>query len=116
MLRLLIDENFKHAILRGVKSRLPDLDFVLVRQIGLTGSADPVLLRWAAQNDRTILTHDIKTMPRDAKQLMQRGEPIAGVIVVLENMAIGRAIEELELVIACHSREEFRDRTEYLPL
>ena len=116
MLRLLIDENFKHVILRGLKSRLPQLDFVLVRQIGLTGKADSVLLRWAAQNHRTILTHDIKTMPPDAKQLMQRSEPMGGLIAVPQNMATGRAIEHLELVIACHSQEEFRDRIEYLPL
>ena len=61
MLRLLIDENFTHRILRGLNSRLPELDFVLVRG-GLVGFPDLALLRWAAQNDRTILTRDIKTM------------------------------------------------------
>ena len=116
MLRLLIDENFNHLILRGVKSRLPELDFVLVRQIGLAGFKDPVLLKWAGQNDRTMLTQDIKTMRSYAEQLMMHNEPMAGVILVPQNMPIGRAIEELELVIACHSQEEFRDRIEYLPL
>ena len=63
MLRLLIDENFNYLILRGLRSRLPELDFVSVRQIGLGGSKDPALLKWAGQNNRTMLTHDIKTMP-----------------------------------------------------
>jgi hypothetical protein len=116
MLRLLIDENFTHSILLGVKFRLPKLDFVLVRQIGLSGVKDPILLKWASQNDRTMLTHDIKTMPRFAEDLIMRSEPMAGVIAVPQKMAIGRAIEELELVIACHSQEEFRDRIQYLPL
>ena len=116
MLRLLIDENFNNRILRGLKSRLPELDFVTVRQVGLAGFADPLLLKWAVQNDRTILTHDAKTMRPDAVQLLQRGETIAGLIVVPKKMAIGRAIEELELIIACHSQEEFRDRIEHLPL
>lgn len=116
MLRLLIDENFPHPILRGVKSRLPELDFVLVRQIGLRGSDDRVLLKWAAHNDRTILTRDCKSMPLFAAELMQRGEVMEGVILVPQNMAIRRAIEELELVIACHSQEEFRDRIQRLPL
>ena len=116
MLRLLIDENFSHLIVRGVKSRLPELDFVFVRQIGLAGSTDSALLKWAVQSDRVMLTHDIKTMAPDAKQLLLRGESIAGLIAVPQTMSIGRAIDDLELVIACHSQEEFRDRIQYLPL
>ncbi|HET8669881.1 MAG TPA: DUF5615 family PIN-like protein [Candidatus Saccharimonadales bacterium] len=116
MLRLLIDENFDHRILRGLKSRLPELDYVLVRQIGLFGSPDPALLRWAAQNDRTIVTRDISTMPHFAATLLRRGEAMAGIIVVPETMPIGRAIDGLELMVACHSREELQDRTMYLPL
>lgn len=116
MLRLLIDENFNHKILRGLKSSLPELNFVLVRQVGLFGFEDPALLRWAAQNNRTILTHDIKTMRPYAEQLLRRGKPMAGLILVPKKMAIGRAIEELELVIACHSQSEFRDQIQHLPL
>ena len=62
MLRLLIDENFNNHILRGVKLRLPQLDFVLAKHVGLASLPDTVLLRWAAQENRTILTHDIKTL------------------------------------------------------
>ena len=116
MLRLLIDENFNHRILRGLKSRLPEIDFVVVQQVGLARFEDPALLRWAAQNDRTIVTHDRKTMRPYAGQLLRSGEPMAGLIVVPKKMAIGRAIEDLELVIACHSQSEFRDRIQHLPL
>jgi Domain of unknown function (DUF5615) len=116
MLRLLIDENVNHRILRGLKSRLPELDFVTVRQVGLAGFADPLLLRWAVQNDRTTLTHDIKTMLPDAVQLLQGGETIAGLILVPQTLRVGRAIDDLELLIACHSQPEFRDRIEHLPL
>ena len=116
MLRLLIDENVDHRILRGLKSRLPETDLVLVRQVGLAGMKDPALLTWAAQNSRTIVTHDIETMPTFASQLLQRGERMAGLIVVPEQMTIGQAIQDLELVIACHSQEEFLSRIEYLPL
>ena len=40
MLRLLIDENIDHRILRGLLSRLPQVDYVLVKQIGMSGSPD----------------------------------------------------------------------------
>ena len=116
MLRLLIDENVNHRILRGLKSRLPELNVVTVRQVRLVGSEDPLLLRWAAENDRTILTHDTKTMRPDAEQMFQRGETIAGLIVVPQTMRIGHAIEELELMIVCYSQSELRDRIQHLPL
>ena len=116
MLRLLTDENFNYKILRGLKTRLPELDFVSVQQLGFAGFKDPVLVRWATENGKVILTHDIKTMVPYAKQLLQRGEPMAGVIAVPKSLAIGRAIEDLELVIVWYSQEEFRDRIEYLPL
>lgn len=82
MLRLLIDENFSHLILRGLQRTLPLLDFVLVGQVGLAGANDFVLLQWAAQNNRVIVTHDIRTMVPDARQLVANGEPIAGLIFV----------------------------------
>lgn len=78
MLRLLIDENVDHDILRGLKSRLPQIDYVLVRQIGMSGFSDLELLRWAAQENRIIVTHDIKTMVPDAEQCLKIGEPMQG--------------------------------------
>jgi predicted nuclease of predicted toxin-antitoxin system len=116
MLRLLIDENIDHHILRGLKSRLPHLDYVLVKQIGMSGSHDLELLRWAAIENRIIVTHDIKTMIPEAKHCVRRGEPTAGIIFVPEQMAIGRAISDLEIAVECLSQTEMRDRIEYLPL
>jgi hypothetical protein len=116
MLRLLIDENVNHRILRGLKIRLPELDFVTVKEVGLAKFKDPLLLKWAAENDRTILTHDTKTMRPDAEQMLRRGETIAGLIVVPQKMPVGRAIEDLELVISCHSQSDLRDRIQHLPL
>jgi hypothetical protein len=52
MLRLLIDENIDHRILRGLKLRLPQIDYLLVKQIGMAGFSDLELLRWAAREGR----------------------------------------------------------------
>jgi hypothetical protein len=75
MLRLLTDENFDDDIVRGLKLRLPHLDVVAVRQVELAGSPDPMLLKWAAQNERAMLTHDVSTMVPDAEDLLKRSEP-----------------------------------------
>jgi|SRR5215213_9619567 len=116
MLRLLIDENVDNRILGVLKSRLPDLDYVLVKQIGMSGASDLELLKWAAIKTRIIVTHDKKTMIPYAQRLLRIGEPMAGVIFVPEQMAIGRAISDLKLTVACLSETDMKDRIEYLPL
>jgi hypothetical protein len=116
MLRLLTDENFNHHIVRGLKLRLPQLDIVSVRQVGLSGLPDPTLLKWAAQEQRTMLTHDIRTMIPFAIQLLQQGQLMAGVILIPNQLEIGRAIKDLELLVECLSPSELRDEVKYLPL
>jgi len=116
MIRLLTDENVDNNIMRGLARRLPHLDFVSVRDVGLAGSSDLVLLKWAVNEQRIILTHDIKTMVRDATNLVAEGEPMAGVIFVPEQLEIGRAINDLEIVLECSTESDMRDRIERLPL
>ena len=116
MIRLLTDEDFNHHILRGLIRRVPHLDFVLVHDVGLTSQPDPVLLKWAASKHRSILTQDIKTMPLYAEQLVRHGEPMGGLIVVPQSLSIGRAINDLELVVKCYSQSDMRDRVQRLPL
>ncbi|HYV12762.1 MAG TPA: DUF5615 family PIN-like protein [Pyrinomonadaceae bacterium] len=116
MFRLLTDEDFDHKILRGLIRRVPHLDFVLVHDVGLTSQPDPVLLKWAASKHRSIMTHDEKTMIPYAEQLMRQGEPMAGLIFVPQSLGIGRAIDDLELIVECYSESDMRDRIERLPL
>ena len=74
MLRLLTDENFDQNIVRALYRRYPNLDLLSVRDVGLSGLPDPLLLNWAAQENRIMLSHDFDTMINDAKQLLIRGE------------------------------------------
>lgn len=115
MLRLLIDENVDHSILRGLKLRLPDLDFVFVREIGLAGKADVELLHWAALANRVIVTHDVSTMTSDAIHLVESGRPMAGVILVPEVLSIGIAVKNLEVLLKTTSEANIRDQVTYLP-
>ncbi|HKU75364.1 MAG TPA: DUF5615 family PIN-like protein [Pyrinomonadaceae bacterium] len=116
MLRLLTDENFNKRIVSGLHRRCPNLDLLSVRDVGLAGLPDPLLLNWAAQADRTMLTHDEQTMINYAEQLLIGGEPMAGVVLIPQLLPIGRAIEDLQLVIECYSQPEMHNRIERLPL
>jgi Domain of unknown function (DUF5615) len=116
MLLLLIDENFNHRILRGLRLRVPALDVVIVQETAMQGLQDPLLLREAADLQRVLVTHDLKTMPRYAYARVAAGEPMPGIIAVPDDLPIAQAIEELHIAVECCEDHELANQVLYLPL
>ena len=116
MLRLLIDQNFDHDILRGLERRIPTLDYVTTGEVSLSRTPDPELLEWAAAERRVILTHDQSTMPDHIAERLGNGQEIFGVLIVPRGLPIGAAIDELELIVNCSEEDEYKNRYLYLPL
>ena len=82
-LKFLADENLFSAIYRGLLRRKPMIDIVRVQDVGLIGADDPAVLAWAADNDRVVLTHDIKTMPEFGYERIAAGKKLPGIIYML---------------------------------
>jgi len=116
MLRLLSDENFNGDIVRGLLLRHPILDLCRVQDVGLEEADDPTILEWAAANNRILLTHDHATMPDFAYARVVIGQPMPGVFVVPDRMAVRQVIEELLLMDACSEQAEWVGLVVYLPL
>jgi hypothetical protein len=116
MLRLLADENFHGDIVRGLLLRQPDLDLVRVQDVGLAGADDPDVLTWAAENNRIVLTHDRATMSDYAYEQVAAGRAMAGVFILNDRFPVGRAIEEILLMVACTEEAEWSGRAVHLPL
>lgn len=103
-MRFAADHNFNETILGGLAERVPGLDVVRLRDVGLARAPDPRVLAWAAAEGRILLTHDVRTMPRHAYDRVRRNQEMPGVVEVSREVAVGRPVEELELFVAC-SRE-----------
>jgi hypothetical protein len=117
MLRFfLIDQDFDHDILRGLFRHIPGLDVETAFEIGMSQATDPELLTWAAQEGRIVLTHDRKSMPKHAADLMVAGKNIAGLIIVPRSMPLRQMLDELELMITCSETDEWINVICYLPL
>ena len=116
MLRLAADENFNNDIVRGLLRRKPDLDIVRVQDVGLSGADDPMILEWAAQEGRVLLTHDVTTITRYAYERAQAGKPMPGVFEVSRKVPIGVAIEDILLIAECSLEKEWDGQVRYLPL
>jgi hypothetical protein len=98
MLRFLVDENFNNDILRGLLRTMPTLDIVRVQETPVSGMSDEAVLEWAAKENRVLLTHDRRTMPRFAYDRLRRGLKLSGVVIVSRKLAIRQAIDDLALL------------------
>ncbi len=115
-MKFLADENFDNMIVRGLLRRNPDIDIVRVRDVGLSGEDDPTILEWAAQENRVLLTHDVATITCYAYDRLELGQSMTGVIEVTSDASIGKAIEDILLVMACSLEGELEGQIYYLPL
>jgi hypothetical protein len=65
---------------------------------------------------RIIVTHDVNTIPKYAYERVRASQPMPGVIVIPEDLAVGKAIEELATLIECCEPEELNGQVKYLPI
>jgi hypothetical protein len=114
MLRLLIDEDVHGDIVDGLRRR--KLDLVRAQDVGLRQTPDPIILEWAAQQGRVVVSVDKKTLPVDTWDRVARGLPMPGVAIQRILVTIGQAINELELLASAASPDDLKDQVIYLPL
>jgi len=116
MIRVITDQNFNGRIIRGLISRVEQIDLVTARSAGLAKSPDPEILAWAAEEKRVLITQDLKTMPVHIRNRAAAGLSHAGVVFVPQSLGVGRAIEELHMVVECTEEHEWTDQVLYLPI
>ena len=116
MTRFLADENFNFDIVQGLRRRLPSLDLVRIQELGLSRAVDPDILEFAANIGRVVLTHDVNTMTKFAYQRLDVAMSLPGVVAVPDTLPVGRAIEDLILMIGGSLEHEWENQVRYLPL
>jgi hypothetical protein len=115
-LRFLADENFNELVLNGLLRRVAPLDVVSARAAGLSGSDDEQLLEWAAEQNRIVLTHDIRTLVKYAWARVEALQAMPGIVAVPQRLLLSRAIDELELLVTVGLPEDFAQQVRFLPL
>lgn len=115
-MRFLADENFNNDILRGVRRAYPELDCIRVQDTQYAEAEDPLVLEWAAEENRVLLTHDEQTMTGFAYDRVREGLPMPGVIEVPTELPIGRAIEDILIIIGISQENGLENQVLFLPL
>ena len=116
MLAVLLDQNFNYDILKGLLRRIPTLDYVTAYDAGIGALKDPQLLLWAAKHDLLLLMHDLRTIPDHIAEVIAAGHEINGAVIVPLSFPLLQAINELELIILCSNKNEWRNTYRVLPL
>lgn len=116
MIRFLADENFNNNILAGVLREYPETDIVRVQDTEIYKADDPTVLAWAAQEDRILLTHDLRTMKTPAYERVAQGLRMPGVLFIRSVLPLGEAIDALLLVVGASDPAEWENKVTHLPL
>lgn len=82
----------------------------------MSGADNPVVLEWAAQDDRVLLSHDVATITHYAYERVRLGQSMPGVFEVTRRAPFGAVIEDILLLVECSSSGEWEGQVRYLPL
>lgn len=116
MLRYLVDESVHGGIVRALLRRKPDLDLLRVQDAGLASTADPLVLQWAAEDGRIVLSSDVSTLVGYAYERVELGQAMPGVFVIQQRSRLGPTIEDIILLADASLEGEWEGHVRHLPL
>jgi hypothetical protein len=115
IVRFLVDEDVNPAVVFGLRRHEPSIDILNVKSVGLRGTKDAALLELACSQGRVLISHDKQTMVRQFfERLASEGESM-GLCMFPQRCPVGAMIDELLMVWAASTAEEWRSRLEFLP-
>lgn len=109
-IRFQADNDFNGRTIRAVLRLNRAIDFQTAPEIGLhLGVPDNEVLALAAQENRILVSSDLKTMPYHFADFIAQ-QPSPGVILVARKLTIGEAAEALHLIWEASEAEEYVNR------
>ena len=109
------DADLNQDIVTGVLRLAPEIDFQTAADAGFEGLPDENVLEIAASENRILVSHDRKTMPKHFALFIENNR-CAGVLIVSKKLEVSRAIEELILIWAASESEEYYNSIRQLPI
>jgi hypothetical protein len=116
MISFLADEDLRGAIIDGLRLHHPKVDLVRAVDVGLGATDDDLLLAWAAEHDRVLVSQDVNTMTHAADRRVAASEPMLGLIVARDSLSVATIIADLAFIAAEGDEGEFENATLWLPL
>jgi len=96
--RFLADHDLNEHIVAGVLRREPAIEFLRVRELGMSWQDDEAILEYAEREKVLIVSHDVNTMPAAAYARFSGGKSFPGLFMVQQTLPIGPVIDDLVLI------------------
>ena len=113
--RFLADHDLSEHIVIGALRQEPGLEFVRVREVGMSESSDAEILAFAQNEALIVVSHDVNTMPAAAYARLAVGDSFPGLFMVQQTLPIGPVIEGIVLIWSASELEAWKDQVVYLP-
>jgi hypothetical protein len=103
------DNDLDQRIIDAVARLVPGVDFKTAPEAGFhTGTLDPEILRLAAEDNRILVSHDLKTLPQHFGEFIQhRLSP--GVIIIRQEVPIRDAALWLHFFLEAGAPADFQN-------
>ena len=114
--RFLSDHDLNEHIVAGVLRQEPLVEWIRVRDVGLSDRSDSDVLGYAADHGYIVVSHDVNTMPSAAYDRMNVGLKMSGLLMVKQRDPIGPIITSLMLIWSASNSEEWDNQIGFLPI
>jgi predicted nuclease of predicted toxin-antitoxin system len=114
-IRFPADADLNQAIVSGVLRRNSSIDFQSANTSDLSGLTDLEVLLVASREERILVSHDQRTMPKHFAEFISI-QASSGLIIVLQSMSISEAIDNLLRIWEVSEAKDWVNRIAYLPL
>ena len=84
-----------------------------MQDVGLTGKSDSEVLAWALAENRILLTHDVRTIPALAMEILASDNSIPGIFLIEQSAPIGTLITDLLLILEASEQSEWEGQMHY---
>ena len=102
MLRLLLDHHISPDVAAAARRQMASMPIQHVQELGWQRLPDPELLMAAHRESLTLVTYDLRTIPKTLREISELEQPHGGVVFVDgktipadDRGAIGRALARL---------------------
>jgi len=75
-----------------------------------------MVLEWAAQQNRILLTHDVRTITKFAYDRVRQELKMPGVVEVKRKASIEKIVEDIFILIETGKPEDIENQVIYIPL
>jgi hypothetical protein len=90
------------------------LNFKRAEEVPLEGLSDEAVLAIAGKDGRVLVSHDVTTMPDHFREFIRHNDS-PGIVLVPQQLNIGRAIESILLISEACSEHDLANRVCLVP-